>query len=73
MKAQWSTVILTERKESAMPFARIGLDKDPPAGGVRIVGKAVCGAMTGTADVPVSGGAGTEGPGTLASPVAGEM
>lgn len=56
-----------------MPFARIGLSKDAPAGRVRIVSHAVRGAMIGTANVPVNDKVEIEDLGTPVNPIAGEV
>ena len=56
-----------------MPFARIGLTKDSPAGRFRIISKAACGAMIETANVPVSDKVEIDGLGAFVNPIAGQV
>ncbi|HEY6313726.1 MAG TPA: hypothetical protein VIY52_23385 [Streptosporangiaceae bacterium] len=56
-----------------MPLVRIDLNEDAPAGRVRIVSRAVHGAMIEIANVPINDKAGIEGLGPLANPVADEV
>jgi hypothetical protein len=56
-----------------MPFAGIGPGKDAAAERVRIGSQAACGAMTGSANVPVNGKFQIEYPRTLVNPIAREV